>query len=220
MTQSAQDCTWLAKQIQECCKNAGEPLSDNQFMLIAGYTSIHAGLLNEMDPELFGIDGSDGQASQKDRPIDQYVAAQIPHSTNIVITELENDWRVDHDTDHFREIMHVSKSLLEPRQASQTITLGGQQIMPGDRVAFVAERHHRSMKIMNKFISDHYPAIESSGAGRVYLKTGASIHFLGKATVNRHNLRGMEFDKVLVHEEVPAHEVTSLYAELQPGIKQ
>ena len=165
MTQSAQDCTWLAKQIRECCKNAGEPISDNQFMLIAGYTSIHAGLLNEMDPELFGIDGSDGQASQ-------------------------------------------------------TITLGGQQIMPGDRVAFVAETHHRSMKIMNKFISDHYPAIESSGAGRVYLKTGASIHFLGKATVNRHNLRGMEFGKVLVHEEVPAHEVTSLYAELQPGIKQ
>ena len=165
MTQPAQDCTWLAKQIRECCKSAGEPISDNQFMLIAGYTSIHAGLLNEMDPELFGIDGSDGQASQ-------------------------------------------------------AISLGGEPIMPGDRVAFVAETHHRSMNFMKKFISDHYPAIESSGAGRVYLKTGASIHFLGKATVNRHNLRGMEFDKVLVHEEVPAHEITSLYAELQPGIKQ
>ena len=43
------DCTWLAKDIRDCCNKAGEPLSEEQFLLIAGYTAALATTLGDSE---------------------------------------------------------------------------------------------------------------------------------------------------------------------------
>ena len=42
------DGTWLAKEIRDCCNKAGEPLSEKQFLLIAGYTAALATALSDL----------------------------------------------------------------------------------------------------------------------------------------------------------------------------
>ena len=43
------DCAWLAKDIRDCCNKAGEPLSEKQFLLIAGYTAALAIALSDSE---------------------------------------------------------------------------------------------------------------------------------------------------------------------------
>ena len=50
------DGTWLAKEIRDFCNEAGKPLSEEQFLLIAGYTAALATALSDLEQSKHNIE--------------------------------------------------------------------------------------------------------------------------------------------------------------------